>query len=176
LSIFPDNTNDIKQFENSIYINLYYSENFKFNNNNVIFDQTDDIKKFRNNKNDSTDDIIKKNHLVYKKDDIDLINKSKIVMTDELIKYLDVYLKEKKIYANIIKYVNDLTDDKSIIFDIKVNNYNPGEYNLIKNKPSYVIFESSYKKNILDKIYKKAFIKKYKQKALIDFPIEEKST
>ncbi len=111
--------------------------------------------------------------MVYKKEDIDYINKQKIIIFDEFKKFLDYNLKAKNINTVIEELNTDAAYDNSIILKINLNNYNYGEYNLIKNKSTDIIFEVSYKKDVSIKDYKKAFIKKYSQKANIQYPLEE---
>ncbi len=164
------NTDDSNK--KNILINATFSRNFKFNGKNVIFDLTNDIKMYKINKNDSIEDFLIKNNFVYKKEDIDVINKMKTDVLNYFKDKLDKNLEEKKIYANIKIYDKDMTDDNYILLDLNIDSYDTGEYNLIKNRPTAIAFDVFYYKILADKNKNKMFSRRYQQKEESGYPLE----
>ena len=158
----------INQGDN-LYIKSYFSPDIKVNGKILLFDLTNDILKYISVK-ETTDDILNSGKYIYKKIDLDRIKNNEKLFSESLKKMLEQQIKKELINVNLFAYNDDINPD-AIIISVKIDEYNEGEFNLIKNIPTQIkifakIYIKSSKQN--DIVIK---IKKYKKKSYIYFPI-----
>lgn len=157
------------------------SDDFIFNNKILLNDLTEDIKKYLNHYDNSTDLLLKSNRFIYEKDDLEKINTFIQDLSSYFIEKLTYLLNKNKNEnenengdENNILIVQDDAEDVDNKLSITIKGYFEGEYNLIRNKPSEVLFIAEFfrKKNEQEKqIFK--FTKRYKLMASIDYPTEK---
>ena len=168
--LYSKTFNMINQGDN-LYIKSYFSPDIKVNGKILLFDLTNDILKYISVK-ETTDDILNSGKYIYKKIDLDRIKNNEKLFSESLKKMLEQQIKKELINVNLFAYNDDINPD-AIIISVKIDEYNEGEFNLIKNIPTQIkifakIYIKSSKQN--DIVIK---IKKYKKKSNIDFPIEK---
>lgn len=162
--------NLIKEGE-TIYLDIYLSKNIKINGKTILFDLTSDIKKHLSLR-DTTEDILNSGDYIYKKEDIEQYNYYENILVSTLLENVRSYTEKELMYINIQPY-NTIVESNSRIVTIEIDDYNEGEFNLIKNIPTTIRVFSKLYKNELRRGGTILLIKQYKQESDINNAIEK---
>lgn len=157
--------------QSELYLKLDMIKTIKFNNKIVLFDLSNDINELiKTKKYDSTDDVLTSNNYIYGEEKLKLLNEYKDIFQKSLIDDSNEFKKDCYVNLKLLPYENNLDDNANII-SIMIEEYEEGEYNLIKNKPTKIKIDVNLNKNdSQNKIL--LFVKEFKQNSSINCPTE----
>ena len=143
-------TNDIITLskDNFVYLNTYFSPDAKVNGKILLTDLTNDLSKYISVK-ETTDDVLNSGNYIFRSDDLERIKHFEILFFDTIKNEIERLLLEKGISLKIHSYHKNISKN-AVIVSIRVDEFNEGELNFIKNEPSIIKIHS----NIFAKVAK----------------------